>query len=180
MHPQVLPAGRPRRLHGRSIDDICNLRADALLNYLCQCLGLGETFEVELADKRDERREPAPKGLRRGRAAVDRVETRRRAAAVCVADNQNCDDARCDSVFPSNGMQGRGRGKTKERNILCSMPTTAVAYVITESTLSSFGWTWLYVNIFASTFSEMSWRRLGERHTWRYYGGRRHRLVAKR
>lgn len=106
VHPQVLPAIRPRRLHRHRIDNILDLRAHARLNDLCQCFGLRDILEVERAGERGERRQPAQKWRRRGRwGRVSRggFETRGSAATVGMTDDENCDGAR--DGFSEMGIQ---------------------------------------------------------------------------
>ena len=155
MYPQVLPAIRPRSLHRLRIDNILDLRAHARLNNLRQCFGRRDVLEVERAGERGKRRQPARKWRPReqgGRASRDRLKARGSAATVSVTDDENCDGER--DGFSKNVCErdeGTQRGRRgEERDALCSTPIGPTAYVITESTLSSSGWTWLYVCICAS------------------------------
>ena len=92
VHPQVLPAARPRVLHGPSSSNVFDLRAHARLDDLRQSLGIGYILEVERPCERSERREPAREGRRRfGRGGICRhgFEARRGTAAIRVADDEN-------------------------------------------------------------------------------------------
>jgi len=93
MHPQVLPAIRPRILHRRSPGNVRDLSAHALLDDLPQRLGIRRALEVERARERSERRKPARQGLRRERASVGHLEARCCTTAVGVADDENVFDA---------------------------------------------------------------------------------------
>jgi hypothetical protein len=117
VHPQVLPAIRPRRLHRHRIDNIIDLRAHARLNDLRQCFRLRDVLEVERAGERGKRRQPARKWRRRGRwGGVSRgsFETSGSAATVGMTDDENCDRARDGFSERACKQDGGGWGGNAE------------------------------------------------------------------
>ena len=92
VHPQVLPASGPRFLHGRRLNNVLDLSADARLDNLRQRLGTGNILEVERPGDCGERREPAREGRRRfGRrgARSHGFEACLSTAAIRVTNDQN-------------------------------------------------------------------------------------------
>jgi hypothetical protein len=92
VHPQVLPLAGPRFLHGRRTGNVLDLGADARLDNLQHCIGMGNTLEIECPGECGERREPARERRRRcgGRSARGHgLEACRSTAAIRVADDKN-------------------------------------------------------------------------------------------
>ena len=118
MYKQVLPAIRPRRLHRHRIDNILDLRAHARLNDLRQFFGLRDALEIECADERGKRRQPARKWRRRGRwgrVSRGRLQGRLSAATVGVTDDENCGarDGFSEKVCKRDGGCWGGNAKRK-------------------------------------------------------------------
>ncbi len=121
VHPQVLPARRPRRLHGLRIDDVLDLRADARFGDFRQRLRLRDVLEIERGGERGERRQPARERRRRGwrgRASRDRCEARGGAATVRVTDDENYDRGSVRRQARGKG-DGRVNGRREKRETHC-------------------------------------------------------------